>query len=61
MPIYRYSCKECNHKFEKIQKFNSRVAKKCPECSKLALEKQTSKTTFRCVGTGWYKDGYQKY
>ncbi|MEN0020453.1 MAG: zinc ribbon domain-containing protein [Planctomycetota bacterium] len=44
MPTYDYRCSACAHEFELFQSMSDKVKKKCPECSKLALE--------RLIGTG---------
>ncbi len=44
MPTYDYRCNACGHEFELFQSMSDSVKKKCPECSKLALE--------RLIGTG---------
>ena len=32
MPIYEYECRNCGHRFERIQKFSDAPASECPEC-----------------------------
>lgn len=44
MPTYEYRCNSCGHEFELFQSMSASVKKKCPSCSKLALE--------RLIGTG---------
>ena len=44
MPTYDYRCNACGHEFELFQSMSDSVKKKCPECSRLALE--------RLIGTG---------
>lgn len=44
MPTYDYRCKNCDHEFELFQSMKDKVKRKCPECSKLSLE--------RLIGTG---------
>ena len=44
MPTYDYLCKACGHAFELFQQMTAPVKKKCPECSKLRLQ--------RLIGTG---------
>jgi putative FmdB family regulatory protein len=39
MPTYDYRCNACGHEFELFQSMSDPVKKKCPECSKLALER----------------------
>ena len=44
MPTYDYLCQACGHAFELFQQMTAPVKKKCPECSKLKLQ--------RLIGTG---------
>ncbi len=44
MPTYDYVCGACGHRFELFQQMSDSVKRKCPECSKLKLE--------RLIGTG---------
>lgn len=32
MPLYEYLCDDCNHRWEKRQKFDDPEIKECPEC-----------------------------
>lgn len=59
MPLYEYQCKKCKHRFEKIQKFSDRPAKKCPECGG-PLEKLLSASAVRFKGSGWYATDYAR-
>ncbi|HMK66856.1 MAG TPA: zinc ribbon domain-containing protein [Thermodesulfobacteriota bacterium] len=55
MPIYEYTCLDCNEDFETIV-FRSDEVVCCPKCNKDHLEKKMSKFAFkgseRFVGTG---------
>ncbi len=44
MPTYDDLCQACGHAFELFQQMTAPVKKKCPECSKLKLQ--------RLIGTG---------
>ena len=44
MPTYDYLCQACGHAFELFQQMTAPVKRKCPECSKLKLQ--------RLIGTG---------
>ncbi len=44
MPTYDSLCQACGHAFELFQQMTAPVKKKCPECSKLKLQ--------RLIGTG---------
>ncbi|MBM4061651.1 MAG: zinc ribbon domain-containing protein, partial [Planctomycetes bacterium] len=39
MPTYEYLCRSCDHRFEQFQSMSARALRKCPECSKSALER----------------------
>ena len=32
MPIYEYECGDCQHRFERKQRFDEEPVAKCPEC-----------------------------
>ena len=59
MPIYEYKCKNCGHRFEKIQKFSDPAIKKCPECGG-AVEQVISAPAVQFKGSGWYVTDYAK-
>ena len=59
MPIYEYKCSNCEHQFEKIQKFSDGPLKKCPKCDKNALNKLISSPSFRLKGSGWYETDFK--
>ncbi|MDP2306148.1 MAG: zinc ribbon domain-containing protein [Pseudomonadota bacterium] len=58
MPIYEYSCPDCGHEFEAIQKFSDDPIKDCPSCKAANVKKLISMTSFVLKGGGWYKDHY---
>ena len=57
MPLHEYLCKKCGHRFERIQKFSDRPARKCPECGG-ALEQLLHAPAVQFKGTGWYVTDY---
>jgi len=60
MPTYEYRCKNCDHEFELFQSMSAGVKKKCPECSKLSLERLIgtgSAVIFK--GSGFYETDYR--
>ena len=57
MPIYPYRCKECDHHFEKIQKFGAKQEKVCPKCGG-ALERTLTAPSLNFKGAGWYVNDY---
>lgn len=59
MPLYEYQCKQCGHRFEKIQSFSAPEIKECPVC-KGEVEKLLSAPSFQFKGSGWYVSDYGK-
>ncbi|MCP4695817.1 MAG: zinc ribbon domain-containing protein [Gammaproteobacteria bacterium] len=59
MPIYEYSCTNCDHKLEILQKMNDALLQKCPECEKNTLKKMISAAGFRLKGSGWYETDFK--
>lgn len=58
MPIYEYSCPDCGHDFEALQKFSDDPVRDCPKCNAANVKKRISATSFVLKGGGWYKDHY---
>ena len=56
--IYEYECEECGCYSEFDQKITDKPKKKCPECGKMKLKRLISRSSFRLVGGGWFRDGY---
>jgi len=48
MPIFEFSCRNCDHHFETIVQ-SSREKVKCPKCDSKSVEKQLS--VFNSVGS----------
>ncbi|MFT5503428.1 MAG: putative FmdB family regulatory protein [Gammaproteobacteria bacterium] len=59
MPIYEYSCTECEHALEALQKMSDAPLLDCPACSKPALKKLISAAGFRLSGSGWYETDFK--
>lgn len=59
MPIYEYSCDDCFHRFEALQKMSDAVLTKCPKCGYNNLLKLISAAGFRLKGTGWYASDFK--
>jgi putative FmdB family regulatory protein len=57
LPLYPYRCKECGHRFEKIQKFGAKPEKVCPKCGG-ALERTLTAPGLSFKGAGWYVNDY---
>jgi putative FmdB family regulatory protein len=59
VPLYEYQCKQCGHRFDKIQSFSAPEIKECPVC-KGEVEKMISAPAFQFKGSGWYVSDYGK-
>jgi putative FmdB family regulatory protein len=57
LPLYPYRCKECGHRFEKIQKFSAKPEKVCPKCGGV-LERTLTAPGLNFKGAGWYVNDY---
>ena len=57
MPLYPYRCKECAHRFEKIQKFGAKPETVCPKCGGV-LERTLTAPGLNFKGAGWYVNDY---
>jgi putative FmdB family regulatory protein len=61
MPIYEYTCPQCNNKFEVFCKIKDiKSSKECPECKNKKCKKIISNSSFILSGTGWARDNYNK-
>ncbi len=59
MPLYEYQCQQCNHLFERIQKFSDPPLKTCPKCGG-PVEQLISPPAIQFKGSGWYVTDYAK-
>lgn len=57
MPLYEYTCKDCDQVFEVSHGFYENI-NTCPLCKKQNIKKLISKNSFQLKGTGWYKTDY---
>lgn len=57
MPLYEYRCKQCGHRFEKIQSFSAPEEKVCPVC-KGEVERLISAPAVQFKGSGFYSTDY---
>ena len=57
MPLYEYQCKQCGHRFEKIQSFSAPEEKVCPTCGG-EVERLISAPAIQFKGAGWYVNDY---
>lgn len=56
--LYEYECASCGYICEFDQRITDKPKKKCPKCNKRTLKRLISRTSFKLVGPGWFKDGY---
>ena len=59
MPIYEYTCTECDHEHEALQKLSDDPLLDCPACDQSTLKKKISAPGFRLSGTGWYETDFK--
>ena len=59
MPLYEYECNDCEHRFERIQKFSDPLVSTCPVCGG-EVRKLISSSAIQFKGTGWYVTDYAK-
>ena len=59
MPLYEYECNDCQHRFERIQKFSDPLLSTCPVCSG-AVRKLLSSPAIQFKGSGWYVTDYAR-
>ena len=59
MPLYEYQCNDCEHRFERIQKFSDPLVSTCPVCGG-EVQKLLSSPAIQFKGTGWYVTDYAK-
>jgi putative FmdB family regulatory protein len=57
MPLYEYRCKQCGHRFERIQSFSAEDVKECPVC-KGEVERLISAPAIQFKGSGFYSTDY---
>jgi putative FmdB family regulatory protein len=57
MPLYEYRCKQCGHRFEKIQSFSAEDVKQCPVCQG-EVERLISAPAVQFKGSGFYSTDY---
>ncbi len=54
MPIYEYSCQNCQHACEQLENVSAPKVQKCPACGQASLERIVSNSSFQLKGSGWY-------
>jgi putative FmdB family regulatory protein len=59
MPIYEYSCEQCEQTTEAIQRLSDPPLVECPKCGG-RLRKKVSAPAFQFKGSGWYVTDYAR-
>jgi putative FmdB family regulatory protein len=59
MPLYEYQCRNCKHRFERIQRFSDPILKSCPKCGG-TVDQLLSAPAVRFKGSGWYATDYAR-
>ena len=60
MPTYAYECGACSHRFEEFQSITAKPLRKCPDCSKLKLQRLIGPGAgFLFKGSGFYETDYR--
>ena len=54
MPFYEYTCQNCGHELEALQKMSDKALSECPNCQQSTLTKKVSAPAFHLKGNGWY-------
>ena len=61
VPIYEFRCKQCGHRFERMQKFTDPHPTECPDCgAKDAIEALLSAPAVQFKGSGFYSTDYAR-
>ena len=53
MPNYDYECLECDHRFERLQRFSDPPVETCPQCGS-AVRRVLHPVGIVFKGSGWY-------
>lgn len=59
MPIYEYTCTQCGHQLEALQKMSDAPLSECPQCHHESLQKMISAAGFQLKGNGWYATDFK--
>ena len=59
MPIYDYTCTQCQESVEKLQKITDPALTTCPHCHKETLVRVIGAPSVRLKGTGWYETDFK--
>jgi putative FmdB family regulatory protein len=59
VPIYEYQCKQCEHRFELLQRFSDAQVTVCPRCGG-EVQRIISPPAVQFKGSGWYATDYAR-
>ncbi len=59
MPIFDFTCDQCDHTFEKLVMNSASALPNCVSCQSDKVTKQVSAPTFRLAGSGWYETDFK--
>ena len=54
MPMYEYACPNCGFQFERVQRFEDKPLKVCPNCKKRNAHRVISRVAVSFKGGGFY-------
>ena len=54
MPIYEFSCQNCNAEFEIVLSFSDSTMPVCPKCASSNVQRLLSRPAIHFKGSGWY-------
>lgn len=60
MPTYSYSCPQCGHTYEKLQKITDDTRAKCPKCGTRGERVITGGAGLVFKGSGFYETDYKR-
>ncbi len=60
MPTYTYSCPQCGHTYEKLQKITDDTRAKCPKCGTRGERVITGGAGLVFKGSGFYVTDYKR-
>jgi putative FmdB family regulatory protein len=58
MPLYEFQCKQCGHRFERIQSFSAPDEKECPVCKGEVERLISTPARPHFKGSGFYSTDY---
>ena len=55
MPLYRYECNACGHRFRNLELESADTQVACPSCGSNEARRLLSRVTIQFKGSGYYK------